>query len=154
MRLIMAVSADGYVSQGPEDDMSWTGRADKQAFRLLTSVGGVCAAGSTTFDRMPELPGRTLIRLTRMAQEGSMTLGRFAHLHPGGWLLGGATVAREAFDLGMIDEAFFVVNGTELGSGQAEGLRFDMARRFWRSRDVLSFSAGDSTARVERWSHG
>lgn len=160
MKLIMAVSADGYVAKGPTDDMSWTGRADKHAFRLLTSVGGVCAAGSRTFDQMPKLPGRELIRLTRHAppnfdDSSSMTLGRFAYLHPSGWLLGGPTVAQEAFELGMVDEAFFsVAEGVKLDGGIGEALRARMASRFWQSRTVLTLDVAGSRARVERWARG
>lgn len=44
LKLIMAVSADGFVSNGPDDHMDWTGPDDKKAFRLLTSVGGVLGA--------------------------------------------------------------------------------------------------------------
>jgi len=162
MRLVMAVSADGYVARGLDDDMRWAGRADKQAFRLLTSVGGVCAAGSTTFGLMPGLQGRRLVQLTRRAPQGfdqldgarSMTLSQFAYAHPNGWLLGGQTVALEALDGMMLDEVFLVRNRTSLGSGVAEDMRWRMAKRFWDSRDVVTLDceADGSSAVVERWS--
>ncbi len=47
MRLIMGVSADGYVAMDDEDDMSWLGETDKKVFRIITGVGGVCAVGGT-----------------------------------------------------------------------------------------------------------
>jgi dihydrofolate reductase len=112
MRLILAVSADGFLATGPDDDMSWTGPDDKAAFRLLTSVGGVYGAGSTTFDQMPALPGRRGYRITRnpgsarAPLESSMTLGRFAHAFPDAWLLGGPTVALEALRTGMVDQVY------------------------------------------------
>ena len=150
MRLILAVSADGYLARGSDDQMEWTGSEDKLAFRQLTSVGGVCAAGSTTHALMPRLPGRELIRLSRKPQEGSMGLGRLAYLHPDAWLLGGPTVALEAFQLSMVDEAFFCLNPTELGGGIAEDLRWRMSSRFWRSRAVATVGG----VRVERWWRG
>lgn len=120
LKLIMAVSADGYLARGPSDDMAWTGGADKAVFRLLTSVGADCAAGRRTWEQMPDLPHRRLVPLTR--QEGrlvhkasdatgarpelSMCLGSFAHAHPNGWLLGGPSVAYEALDVGLVDQVY------------------------------------------------
>lgn len=64
LKLIMAVSADGYLADGLDDDMSWTGRLDKLVFKLLTSVGGPLGAGRRTFMSLPSLPGRELVCLT------------------------------------------------------------------------------------------
>ena len=103
MRLLMAVSADGFLARGPDDDMRWTGRLDKKVFRLLTGVGGVCGAGSTTYDLMETtLKGRTLFRLSRSGHD--MGLRLFAEAHPSAWLIGGPTIAVEAFQRGLIDE--------------------------------------------------
>ena len=166
MRLIMAVSNDGYVAQGPKDDMSWTGDADKRAFRLLTSVGGgVCGVGSTTFDLMPKLKGRKLWRLTSSPgdhgghQGLACTLGWFAHSYPGAWLLGGPTLAQAAFDIGLIDEAFFcVIQGIDLELEARddedglvpEQLRLQMARRSW-GHEVVYKHGG---LKIERWHRG
>lgn len=114
LRLILAVSADGYLSRGPHDDMEWTGSPDKKVFRLLTSVGGVCAAGSTTWAHMPELPGRRVVPISRCLavqhrmghSEHAMSLGTFAHRFPNGWLLGGPTVAMDALDCGLVDQVY------------------------------------------------
>lgn len=135
LKLILAVSADGYFARGPEDDMSWTSPADKRAFRLLTSVGAVCGVGSRTWRQMPDLPGRRLVPISRsglvlskasaagklsealfgdgpvradlaIPTTQSLTLGRFAHLHPNGWLLGGPTVAQEALDCCLVDQVY------------------------------------------------
>lgn len=63
MRLIMMGSRDGYVARTRNDDMSWTGKTDKQVFRLLTCVGGTIACGSKTWEMMPKrLAGRHMIR--------------------------------------------------------------------------------------------
>lgn len=131
LKLILAVSADDRLAHGPDDDMRWTGKTDKKVFQLLTSVGAVCGVGSRTWELMPELPGRHVIPLSRRdglalrkrpelrpydygsppvdlqyAVEHAMTLGRFAHAHPSGWLLGGPTVAMEALSCGMVDQVF------------------------------------------------
>lgn len=120
LKLILAVSADGYLARSPEDDMSWTGATDKKLFRLLTSVGAECAAGRRTWERLPDLPGRRVVPLTTVRgrlvhkaddatgarPELSMCVGSFAHAHPEGWLLGGPTVAREALSYGLVDQVY------------------------------------------------
>lgn len=118
MRLLMAVSADGLLCRGPSDDMKWTGRTDKLLFRILTGVGRVCAAGSTTRDLVRSLPGRTLIGLSR----DDYTLEAFAEEHPDGWLLGGPTVTEAALRAGLVDEVYLSwITDVKLGNGVAAG---------------------------------
>lgn len=132
LKLVMAVSKDGFVSMGPNDDMLWTGPDDKRAFRLLTSVGGVLGAGRRTFEQLPRLKGRRVVCIsTRRAMvenaaarearqapfgdgpipddaayEETMSLGMFSHRYPTGWLIGGQTVAQEAISIGLVDQVF------------------------------------------------
>lgn len=132
LKLVMAVSKDGFVSLGPNDDMLWTGPDDKRAFRLLTSVGGVLGAGRRTFEQLPRLKGRRVVCLSTRrgfaenaagrearqlplldgpipddaAFERMMTIGQFAHAHPDGWLIGGQTVALEALSVGLVEQVF------------------------------------------------
>lgn len=116
MKLIMAVSKEGYVTRTADDDMSWTGATDKQLFRLLTSVGGHIACGSRT--RMPlSLPGRTLHTLSRKRvvpynPDGPVynDLEWFNRCHPDGWLVGGQTIAMEALKQDLVDEAFICMS--------------------------------------------
>lgn len=122
MRLLLAVSADGYLARGPDDDMRWTGPLDKAAFRLLTlSDEEVLLAGSRTFDQMPPLPGRTMLRLSRedrpYGKHKRLDLDVAAQCHPNAWLIGGPTVAEEALRRGMIDRAFICVSPAMLHSG-------------------------------------
>lgn len=124
MRLLLAVSADGYLALGPEDDMKWTGPLDKAVFRLLTlSDEDVLLAGSTTFDQMPQLPGRTMLRLSRedrpYSKHKRLDLDVAAQCHPDAWLIGGPTIAEEALRRGLIDRAFICVSPTVLGSGMS-----------------------------------
>ncbi len=102
LKLIMAVSADGFVARGPTDDMTWTGSTDKRVFRLLTSVGGVLGAGRRTFEQLPRLEGRTVVLLSR----NGMALNDFCRLYPDAWLIGGQEVALEALQLNLVDQAF------------------------------------------------
>lgn len=102
MKLIMAISADGYVARSPQDDMSWLGSADKAAFRILTCVGGVLGVSARTANFMPlVLPGRKLVRLSHH----DMDLTTFYKKHPDAWLLGGQTLALGALEMGYIGEA-------------------------------------------------
>lgn len=121
LKLVMAVSKDGFVSLGPDDDMLWTGPDDKRAFRLLTSVGGVLGAGRRTFENLPRLKGRDVVCLSTQPVSGgplwypifdgplserTMPLHLFARAFPTGWLIGGQTVALEALVLGLVDQVF------------------------------------------------
>ncbi|URA07027.1 putative dihydrofolate reductase [Xanthomonas phage Elanor] len=115
MRLLLAVSADGYLALGPQDDMRWTGPIDKAVFRLLTLSSGndTLYAGSRTFDQMPKLPGRRLERLSRSGK----TVASAANTDRHSWLIGGGEVALEALRQGLIDRAFICVSPVVLGSG-------------------------------------
>jgi dihydrofolate reductase len=96
--------------------MSWTGPADKRLFRSLTSVGGgVCLAGSTTFDLISGkgLRGRELIRLSR----NGYTMEAIRHKYPDAWLLGGPTIARVAYDRKFLTEVHLHMIGVNLFAG-------------------------------------
>lgn len=140
LKLVMAVSKDGFLAMGPSDPMDWTGRDDKKVFKLLTSVGGVLGAGRRTFQLLPPLKGRKVVCLSTRkgmvqnlsarhaleagpsadpmpqdaAYEMTMSLGTFAFAHPGAWLLGGPTVAMEALGIGLLDEVHLCRNKVEL----------------------------------------
>jgi dihydrofolate reductase len=105
LKLVMAVSADGFVARGPTDDMTWTGSTDKRVFRLLTSVGGVLGAGRRTFEQLPKLEGRAVHMLTR-DQSAGLTLEEFTSRYPDAWLIGGQGVALEALRSRLLDQAF------------------------------------------------
>lgn len=116
MKLIMAVSKDGYVTRKADDDMSWTGPIDKAAFRMLTSVGGVLGCGSRTWESMPRcLPGRKLVRLSTKPvvpcdPDGPIPvyndLDWFQANHPNGWLIGGQAIALRALQMDLVDQAY------------------------------------------------
>ncbi len=125
MKLLLASSADGYFAKGPDDDMKWTGSTDKAIFRLLTMSEGsdVLLAGSRTFDQMPPLPHRIMVRVSRKPKPGGTTLEWAAKKWPNAWLIGGPTVAEAALELGLITRAFICISPVELGSGiHAQGV--------------------------------
>ena len=119
MKLIMAVSVDGFVARDELDDMSWTSSTDKKIFRILTSVGGICAVGSKTYATMPQiLTGRSLLKLSR----NGLTLRFLTSINTSIWLLGGQTIALEAFKLGYIHEVHLCRSTVILGRGIFEQL--------------------------------
>lgn len=104
MRLILGVSSDGYLSRETKDRMDWLGPTDKAVFRILTSVGGVCGVSVKTAALMPSsLPGRRMCLISRSLDEG-MSLVEFSNRFPGGWLLGGPTLAKAALELDLVSE--------------------------------------------------
>ena len=143
LKLVMAVSKDGFLSMSRDDEMGWTGPEDKKVFRLLTSVGGVLGAGRRTFELLPVLKGRKVICLSTRkgmvqnaearialditrsgpssvvpetaAYEATMSLGAFAFAHPGAWLIGGLTIAEEALRIGLLDEVHLCRNHAVVG---------------------------------------
>ena len=100
MKLILAVSKDGWFCRSPDDRLEWLGREDMALFRALTSTdGGVCLVSQKTRALMPaELPGRTLYSIGR---------DHIPCLNPAqpGWLLGGPTIAHACLDAKLVTEA-------------------------------------------------
>ena len=100
MKLILAVSRDGWFCRSPDDRLEWLGREDMALFRALTSTdSGMCLVSQKTRALMPEeLPGRTLYTM------GRTHLKCFKPTQPG-WLLGGPTMAHACLDAGLVTEA-------------------------------------------------
>ncbi|WID42031.1 dihydrofolate reductase [Pseudomonas phage ZQG1] len=123
MNLLLAVSKDGFLCKGPDDDMKWTGPLDKFAFKLLTmSSDQPLLAGSTTYNMMPKLPGRSLYRLSQKG-EGGLTLEEAHFYYPHAWVIGGPTVAEQALKKGLIDRVFLCsVDKALKGGVPVEGL--------------------------------
>lgn len=103
MRLIMAISKDGFTARNDRDDMSWLGRDDKALFRALTSVGGRCWVSRRSAEAMPPgLPGRELHLLGTGPGLTQLDHIRY-HGYDHDWLLGGQTIALKALGLTLID---------------------------------------------------
>lgn len=118
MKLVMAVSADGYVARDGNDDMSWTGHLDKAVFRILTSVGPEpLAVGRRTKIIMPRtLPGRNMFTISSSGL-GDGSLDEYYNRYRDGWLIGGQTVALAAKERGMISEVHLCRTGAVLEGG-------------------------------------
>lgn len=116
MKLIMAVSKDGFVARGPEDDMSWTGPIDKAVFRLLTSTSDVLAVSAKSLEMMPEeMPGRGRVYALSTNPKRGIALEDFASIHPDAWLLGGQELAMFALKNGFVTKAYLCrALGTEI----------------------------------------
>lgn len=151
LRLVMAVSADGFMSKREDDDMSWLGPDDKAVFRILTGVGGVLGAGSGTVRNMPRsLPGRTVVCLSR----SGVTLGDFVERHPGAWLLGGPELARQALLTGLLDEVHLCRSRRLAAPVSGFGAWPDVITPLLEARSLvwgkrMSTTFGDTT--VENW---
>lgn len=116
LKLVMAVSQDGFVAKGPRDEMRWTGHLDKQIFKLLTVSHPVLLVGRQTFDVMPKLPGRRVVPLSRDASRG-LSLEEAVSRYPGAWLGGGATVAELALRQELVDVTYLCRTSAMLGGG-------------------------------------
>lgn len=136
MKLIMAVSADGFVARTGEDDMRWTGSLDKAVFRLLTGTGAEpLAVGRRTRALMPShLPGREMYVLSSSGGLlGDGTLANYHGRYPDGWLIGGQTVALEAKRQDLLSEIHlcrssrFVWDGVPLSATLTAGMTLRMS---------------------------
>lgn len=178
MKLIMAVSVDGFVAMSDHDPMNWTGRLDKKLFRAITMTGPrVLAAGATTFDQMPNLPDRRLIRIrkgglhvckpfssvvdvTEETEKNAcecMTLVEFERAHPDGWLIGGQKCAVSALNHKLVSEMHLcVVLGQMLHRGVREQLRTTAHGNGLRMDGITDVAGGShhETVRIEHWRRG
>lgn len=117
-KLLLAVSSDGYLARGPDDDMRWTGHSDKKLFRLLTetSSDSVVLAGRTTAELLPPLPRRRIKVLSRDYTKG-ITLQEASWTHRSSWLIGGPIVALEAVEANLVETAVIITSAASLGTG-------------------------------------
>ena len=102
MKCICAISPCGFMAQGPNDDMKWTPKVDKQIFQLITSLtGGVCFVSKATKQMMPAvLTGRTLVEVSR----NGLTLETAAKKFPEGVIIGGPEMLRVAITKNLITD--------------------------------------------------
>lgn len=132
MRLIMAVSGDGFVARDDQDTMAWTGATDKALFKLLTLTGSrILAASAKTARLMPKLKGREVLELSR----NGLTLAQFAVRYPLGTLLGGQTLALAALEWRLLSEVILMRLAKTLGQGQPDLLSAELAKA-WRCESV------------------
>jgi dihydrofolate reductase len=116
LNLLLTVSANGLLARGPDDNMIWPGDGiDKTIFRMLSLIAHQpILVGSTSYDILPPLPGREVIRISRDEKAGALTLRQAAERHPGAWLIGGPTAARAALEEFLVDTAVICRLSSEL----------------------------------------
>jgi dihydrofolate reductase len=134
MSLIMAQSSDGYFAAGENDDMKWTGKKDKLAFKLLTNEGNTnLLCGLNTALNMPELEGRSLWAVRSGNQAGwisrngfiinEITYASISHrTFYGAKVIGGPKLAKSVIKDGYIKYAYISVIPTELKQGLGKEL--------------------------------
>lgn len=118
LKLIMAVSNDGFTARGPTDNMRWTGFSDKQAFKLLMSTHPILLVGRQTHDVMPALPYRRVVCISRNPDKG-LSLGQAMTEFPDAWLGGGTKVAVAALEAGLVGLAYICRSSAVLGGGDS-----------------------------------
>jgi dihydrofolate reductase len=149
LRVVMAVSNDGFVARDDQDNMKWTGQEDKNIFRVLTGIGGDIAVGRTTFDQMPELSGgRRLICVSRDEALG-ISLSELFQLSRSRpvWLAGGQTVVMSALRHRMIRE----VHISRLHFNLSQGIKDSVTPYLKRNSFVSRMFTYFDTTTVERW---
>lgn len=138
MRLILGVSADGYLARGPNDDMRWLGPMDKKVFRVLTGIDGLLVVSKKTAEAMPsELPGRRLFPVSSSdpnlpdLEEAFLKYGSYA------WLIGGPSLALLALKEGYIHETVLCVSDRLAFSGPVlSGAIKDEVTPFLKSKAI------------------
>lgn len=110
LKLIMAVSADGFVARGPDDPMNWLGPTDKGIFKLLTtqSSPSVLIRSRRTALAMPHaLAGRDFVTVSR---KGPLDLREAAKAYRDAWLVGGQELALAGIEAGLVSGAWLCVS--------------------------------------------
>lgn len=115
MKAIFVESNNGYLARGPEDDMRWTPKLDKQLFKLLScAFGGICVCSRHTYELLPKQmiydSNRRFIIAERIGQNSLVSLNK---RFPNAVLIGGPTFLKAAYDLKVIDT--FIVTTTTNG---------------------------------------
>jgi len=152
VKLIMAVSKDGFVARGEDDDMSWTGPIDKAVFRLLTSTSDVLAVSAKTLQYMPkERPGRGKLYALSTDPRRGVALEDLAPIAPDAWLLGGQELGIYAMKNGFVNKAYLCrVLDKELGVGNPNAIDDQLSSYFERRRYVKGRGSWwDQTMRIK-----
>lgn len=84
---------------GYEGIMPWHYSSDLKRFKKIT-MGKTCLVGRKTFELMPELPGRTIIVVSRTTLKGRLTMPidsarNFLQRNPDTFVIGGAQLFTE-----------------------------------------------------------
>lgn len=128
MDLIMAQSQDGYFAKDENDNMKWTGKQDKEVFKLITSIGNTnLLCGLNTAYNMPELKNRKVWAVRSknagwLVNDGHLineiTFGQINNkMFNNAKVIGGPTLAKAVIDAGYINYAYISVIPKKLNKG-------------------------------------
>jgi dihydrofolate reductase len=150
MKFICAVSPDGYMAQGPNDDMKWTPKIDKNIFQLVSCLdGGVCLVSKKTKALMPEfLKGRQLIEISRKG----LSLSLANKILPNALIVGGPELLSEAYKLGLINDLIInKVNFLKPFTNVPDEYQFPLGLLdFIKDTKILSIDFGEVTTDIYR----
>lgn len=134
--LVMAMTADGYITKHTDGLVDWTSKEDKKHFSKITKDTGVVIYGRKTFSTFNKpLPGRLNIILTRTPQDYAnrqeADLLEFTNQEPQilldtleqrGYkqvaIAGGSAVNKMFLSLNLIDEIYLTIEPKVFGSGK------------------------------------
>jgi dihydrofolate reductase len=130
---VAAVTADGRIGRHPLDPPTWTSHEDKRMFAAVSRQAGVVVMGRATFEAMPKpLEGRLNVVLTAHPAAFAPVPGRVEYTaDPPAAVLdglarrgyaevivgGGASVYRQFFAAGLVDELWLTVEPLLFGAG-------------------------------------
>lgn len=142
MKLLMAISKDGFVCKDENDDMSWTSKTDKKIFRLLTQTDGhgpylpQLFCGYKTGKLLPKLKNRQINIIEDWVEFGFGYIddnGAFNAVDTcleDGHLIGGQKTALKAFERILIHKAYICRSEVELGDGVKDKITPILKKRF------------------------
>ena len=115
MKAIFVESKNGYLAKGPEDNMLWTPKLDKQLFKLLScAFGGVCVCSAHTYGLLPNKMKWDEHRQFIIAEKSGLnTLYNLNKAYPNAILIGGPVFLKAAYKAKVIDT--FIVTTTNIG---------------------------------------
>lgn len=131
--LVAAVSNDGFIARDAHDPLAWTGSADKEWFRTITTEIGTVIMGYTTFKTIGHpLPDRHIIVMSRSVHTERMPGVTFTNLDPKALIkalraqgtaavavCGGAAIYEAFLAANLVDEAWISRIPVSLGTGIA-----------------------------------
>jgi dihydrofolate reductase len=142
--LMMAVSADGYITKHGDGLVDWSSKEDKKAFVAKTKGAGVIIYGNKTFQTFNKpLPGRLNIVMTRTVEGKQSEPGLLEYSNQSPEVLleslkqkgheqvivaGGAAINSLFFSKNLIDEIYLTVEPLIFGDGKrlTENLHMDI----------------------------
>ncbi|MBI4122305.1 MAG: dihydrofolate reductase [Parcubacteria group bacterium] len=132
--IIMALSADGYITNHEDALVDWTSKEDKKHFVAVTKAAGVLIYGRKTFEMHNKaLPGRLNVIMTRTPDLAKNVPGQleFTNQPPAALLsnlaergftsvivAGGSDINTLFLKAGLVDELYLTIEPIMFGAGK------------------------------------